>query len=102
MNVIKLPAIFRNFFFVTTLIFVLWMCFLDTNDVYTQYLRQERLQKLEHDKVYYNRKIKEVSREYQNLFDRPAVLEKFAREKYYLAKPKEDVFVIVEDTTKKL
>jgi len=76
------------------------MLFLDTNDFITQSMRRERLLKLKRDKVYYEQKIKEISRQYQGLFNSEEALEKFAREKYYLAKPKEDVFVIVPDSAK--
>lgn len=96
----KLPKIFRNFYFIVSLFFVLWLCFLDSNDLITQSIRRERLQKLKSDKLYYEQKIKEISRDYQGLFNSEEALEKFAREKYYLAKPKEDVFVIVQDTSK--
>ena len=96
----KLPKIFKNFYFIGSLVFILWLSFLDSNDLITQSMRRERLQKLKADKLYYEKKIKEISRDYQGLFNSEEALEKFAREKYYLAKPKEDVFVIVHDTSK--
>jgi len=96
----KIPTIFRNFYFIASVVFILWMLFLDTNDFITQSMRRERLLKLKRDKVYYEQKIKEISRQYQGLFNSEEALEKFAREKYYLAKPKEDVFVIVPDSAK--
>lgn len=97
----KIPPLLKNFYFIVSVVFVLWMLFLDSNDLMTQSSRRERLQKLKHDKVYYEQKIKEISRDYQGLFNSEEALEKFAREKYYLAKPKEDVFVIVTDSTQK-
>jgi cell division protein FtsB len=98
---ISLPSIFKNFYFLVSVGFILWVLFLDSNDLITQSMRRERLQKLKQDKVYYEKKIKEISRDYQGLFNSEEALEKFAREKYYLAKPKEDVFVIVVDSTQK-
>ena len=97
----KITKIFKNFYFIATVVFIFWMFFLDSNDLVTQSMRQDRLKKLKDDKVYYEQKIKEISREYQGLFNNDELLEKFAREKYYLARPKEDVFVIVKDSTKK-
>ena len=97
----KITKIFKNFYFIATVVFIFWMFFLDSNDLVTQSMRQDRLKKLKDDKVYYEQKIKEISREYQGLLNNDELLEKFAREKYYLARPKEDVFVIVKDSTKK-
>ncbi len=94
----RVPPVFRNFYFIATVIFIFWMIWLDANDFITQSMRRDRLQKLKQDKVYYDQKIKEISREYQGLFNSNEALEKFAREKYYLAKPKEDIFVIVDST----
>lgn len=97
----KIPKIFKNFYLIAFVIFVVWIAFLDNNDLITQSMRRERLQKLKNDKTYYEQKIKEISRDYQGLFNSEEALEKFAREKYYLAKPKEDVFVIVKDSVQK-
>lgn len=97
----KISKIFKSFYFIATIVFLLWIAFLDSNDLITQSMRRERLQKLKGDKIYYEQKIKEISRNYQGLFNSEEALEKFAREKYYLAKAKEDVFVIVQDSTTK-
>jgi cell division protein DivIC len=97
---IKVPRIFRNFYFVTALVFILWLCLLDTNDLITQYTRKQRLEKLKEEKAYYSKEINRIEKAHQDAFDKPAVIEKIAREKYLLKKLKEEVYVIEEDTTK--
>ena len=67
------------------------MVFFDRSDILTQWRLQNSVEKLEEDKVYYSKKIKEAQ---QERLDLEVNKEKFAREKYYLQKQNEDVFII--------
>jgi cell division protein DivIC len=58
-------------------------------------LKSKRVE-LEKEKKYYEEKISEVKNEREALLNSDELLEKFAREKYFLKKESEDVFVIVE------
>lgn len=92
----RIPKIFRNFYFLFSVGFFIWMLFFDVNDFVSQYeLRQKRAE-LEDEKAYYTAKIEEVKQDKAELMSRPALLEKFAREKYLMKKPNEDVFIVVE------
>ncbi|MCU0447763.1 MAG: septum formation initiator family protein [Microscillaceae bacterium] len=94
---LKLPPILRNFYLLTGLGFLLWIFFLDSNDLITQYNRQERLKNLQKTKVFYEKRIKEIQADRQELSRNLQIFEKFARERHYFKKPKEDVFVIELD-----
>ena len=96
----KMPKFFRSFYFVVGLIFIIWMAFFDINDVYTQYQRREKLKQLQRDKVFYTKGIKDIKEERSKLSTDPKKLEKFAREKYFLKKKGEDVYVILEEKEK--
>lgn len=96
MKQLKLPAFTKNFYFLVTLLFGLWMLFFDANDFITQYNRGEKLKKLKANERYYTKGIRKIERERKELATSKEKLERFAREKYYLKKPKEDVYVIVE------
>ncbi len=87
----------RNFFFLTGVFFLLWMTFFDSNDIYSQYTLKKKLNALERDKMYYQGKIVEVKQDREALLSDEALLEKFAREKYLMKKPSEDIYVIVEE-----
>jgi len=93
----KLPRYTRNFYFLTGAFFLIWMLFIDTNDFFTQYKLRNKLKTLENEKAYYQEKIKEVKKEREELMSNDELLEKFAREKYYMKKETEDLFVIVEE-----
>jgi cell division protein FtsB len=56
-----------------------------------------KLSELEEEKVYYQEKIEEVKKEKEELFSDNDKLEKFAREKYLMKKPNEDVYILKKE-----
>ncbi len=93
----KFLPLTKNFFFITGILFLFWMMFLDSNDIYTQYKLSKKLQALDNEKEYYLQKIEEVKNEREQLLTNEEMLEKFAREKYLMKKEAEDLYVIVEE-----
>ena len=73
------------------------MLFFDSNDFLSEYQMHSKVQELEKDKRFYLEKIEEVKKDRRELVSNPKLLEKFAREKYLMKKPSEDVYVIVEE-----
>lgn len=92
----KLPAFTKNFYFITALVFVFWMLFFDSNDLLTQYRLNKKLNDLENEKAYFEEKIAEVKQDREELLSNKDLLEKFARENYFMKKENEDLFIIVE------
>lgn len=92
-----LPAlrVLRNFYFLTGVAFVAWMVVFDANDVGKQYDMYRKWQELRAEKTYYQANIETVKSDRAELLSSPALLEKFAREKYLMKRPGEDVFVLV-------
>ncbi len=88
----------RNKYFVSAVVFVVWISFFDRNDLITQYDRKKELEKLETSKNYYQAEITSTKKELSDLSNNPEVLEKIAREKFFLKRPNEEVFII-EDST---
>ncbi len=92
----KIPRITRNKYFLFTICFLLWMVFLDSNDIRTQIRLTKQLHELEQEKEFYEKKIETVKKDRQELLSNDKLLEKFAREKYLMKKPSEDIYVIVQ------
>ena len=80
------------------MLFIFWMLFLDSNDLYTQNRLSRQLKTLNREKEFYQQKIEEVKQEREQLLTNTEALEKFAREKYLMKKESEDLYVIVEDS----
>jgi cell division protein DivIC len=91
------PPLLRNFYFVAGSLFVFWMVFLDTNNLRRQFELSRKYVNLREEQRYYQEKIEEVKQDREELFSDPRMLEKFAREKYLMRKPTEDVFVLVPE-----
>jgi len=90
----KLPPFLKNFYIVGIILFVIWMTFFDSNDWINRFRMSSKLKSLKNEKKYYEEKIKEVEKDKKELMGNEQLLEKFAREKYLMKKPGEDLFII--------
>ena len=70
------------------------MVFFDSNDLIMQFRLRRKLKSLEEQKVYYLKKIEEVKKDREELFGNSESLEKYAREKYFMRRKGEDVYII--------
>ncbi|GEO10279.1 FtsB family cell division protein [Segetibacter aerophilus] len=93
--------VLRNKYISSVIVFVVWILFFDRNDLWTQWDRKHELQKLETSKTFYEQEIATTKKDLMDLNNNPAVLEKFAREKFYLKKPSEEIFIIDDSTQEK-
>lgn len=62
---------------------------------YIRYRREYNKIKKQHD--YYKSETERISREYNEVFGSEESIEKFAREKYFMKKDSEDVFIVVPE-----
>jgi len=93
----NLPPYTRTFYFLFSFFFLIWMLFLDSNDVFTQLMLRRKLNDLESQKEYYLERIQEVQQDREELLSDSELLEKFARERYMMKKPTEDLYIIVAE-----
>lgn len=90
----RIPKPLRSRYVIVTILFLIWMVFFDKHDVFTQWHLSKTKAKLEMENEYFENKIGEVR---QDRMDLEQNVEKFAREKYFMKRPNEEVFVIVEE-----
>ncbi len=76
--------------------FLVWMLFFDEKDYFTQRKRKAELQKIESKIEFYKAEIAKTRTQVDALDNDPASLEKFAREKFFMKRDNEDVFVVEE------
>jgi cell division protein DivIC len=89
----KIPNWLKNRYAFSMFAFIIWVSFIDQNDILTQYSYHAELSILEGEKEYFENAIKKTSKELYDLTENPATLEKFARENYFMKKENEEVFV---------
>ena len=95
-----IPSWLKNKYLLTAVGFTVWILFFDSRDLITSHFRERsELQKLEKSKRYYEQQIAATKQELDQLKTNPAVLEKYAREKYLMKRDNEDLFLVREDNT---
>ncbi|HNY03382.1 MAG TPA: septum formation inhibitor [Bacteroidales bacterium] len=90
--------IITNKYLLTTVAFVVWMVFFDSNNLLTRNKLQEKLDGLNVEKQFYLQEIKKDSIQMDRLLSDSSQLEKYAREHYLMKKDKEDVFLVIDTT----
>lgn len=81
--------------------FVVWMMFFDRNDMISQYEYRTEVNKLRLEKDFYVTETASVKKDLAELDSNLNTIEKFAREKYFMKKDNEDIFIIVKGEEKK-
>jgi cell division protein FtsB len=72
------------------------MIFIDSNSLIIHYRLTKKLWDLEEQKEYYQDKRTQIKAEREELLSNAELLEKFARERYLMKKPTEDLYVVIE------
>ena len=75
------------------LFFGAWMLFLDNYSYFDHRLLNNEIEELENNKKYYQDEIKKDKQNIKQLKN-PDQIEKYAREKYYMKKDSEDIYII--------
>ena len=91
----KIPALFRNKYILTIIIFVVWVLLLDSNNLIARYKEMRELNKLETESEHYIKRIEVDRQKLHELKTDNHNLEKFAREQYRMKKPDEDLYIIL-------
>lgn len=89
--------ILSNKFVIASVVFAAWILFFDENSISSHLRDRQQLSDLMQQKAYYEERIEADKEKFEELHKGKAELEKFAREQYYMSKPDEDVFIVVEE-----
>jgi cell division protein FtsB len=84
-------SILTNKFVLTSVIFLVWVTFFDKNRVITQIKLKNTVERLEGEREYYREKIAEAK---LDRIDIEVNKEKYARERYFMHLPDEEVYII--------
>lgn len=75
------------------LFFGSWMIFLDNYSYFDHLILNNQIEELEENKAYYQEEIKKDEKQIKML-QNPEQIEKYAREKYFMKKDSEDIYII--------
>ncbi len=82
-----------NRFVLVTLFFLVWLIFFDTYSFFDHNEIDKEIEKLKANKNYYSSEIKQDEEKIKQL-RRAEEVEKYAREKYYMKRENEDIYII--------
>lgn len=75
------------------LFFIVWMLFLDNYSYFDHRILDQQINELEENKRYYQDEIAKDEQSIKKL-NNPGQTERYAREKYYMKKDSEDIYII--------
>ena len=93
----KILNLIKKTYVIIILFFVIWMTFFDTNSLLMHFELNEKIKKLENQKIYYQNEIK-IDRASINEIESDSGIEKYAREKLFMKKENEEIFLIEFDS----
>ena len=87
-------TIFLNKYFITGFAFLIYMLFFDQHALLNHLRANSKITESLVQKEYYQNKIDSDRKELDQLLNNPEEIERIAREKYFMRKKDEDVFII--------
>ncbi len=89
----KFFKLFSNIYIITSLIFFIWIFFIDSNSILVNLKLKKEINELIDRKEVLERQI-EVDKKIISNLKNPDSLEKYAREKLYMKKDNEEIYII--------
>lgn len=91
----RIPPFLKNKFLLVGVVFVVWIVFIDRNNLISQFRLQKQLKKVKSEAKYLLRETEKDSAALHELLSDSMAMEKVAREKYLMKRDSEDIFIIV-------
>lgn len=90
----KIPPVFKNKYLLTGVVFLILIVFIDRNNLISQFKLRRQLNNLKKQEQFYREETRRDSIEYQKLVSDTAEMERVGREKYFMKRDSEDIYII--------
>ena len=97
----RIPSWLTNKYLLAGTFFIVWMFFFDPKDIHSDLSRRAKLKDLQKSEQHLAQEITETQEELKQLKTNAKTIEKYAREKYFMKKDNEDLFIIPSSETSK-
>ena len=85
----------KNFYVITSIIFLFFILIFDSYNIFIQWQLKNAKTELEKSKAYYMEAVKKIQIQNKRLMSDDEELERIAREKFYMKKDNEEIFVVI-------
>ncbi len=92
----KIPSVFKNKIFYILFIYFIYLLFFNQYNLFSQFKLFKELRELKKEEVFYTDMIRDIKEEQKEIFKNKSTLEQFAREKYWMKRDSEDVYIFVK------
>ncbi|MGB0869156.1 MAG: FtsB family cell division protein [Flavobacteriales bacterium] len=96
LNRLPIPNILKNKYVLVSILFVIWIAFIDQNSILTHIKLSNDIKEIKKDIEFYNKEIK-IDKKILNNLESKNTYERIAREQYLMKRENEDVFVIKKE-----
>ena len=86
---------FKNFYVITSIIFLFFILIFDSYNIFKQWQLKNAKTELEKSKAYYMEAVQKIQIQNKRLMNDDEELERIAREKFYMKKDNEEIFVVI-------
>lgn len=90
---IQIPYVKKKFYLIASVCFIIWMLFIDPNNLSSQYHSYRELKEEKKKVQFYKENISGLKNKKKQISEK-GELERYAREKFYMKKKSEDVFIM--------
>ncbi len=98
MSLFKKYPILKSRYVYVGLAFLIWIVFLDQNNLFQQYKTYQEMQRMNQKEAFLDSEIVKNRELVDRLNSSPEELEKYAREEYWMKKEGEDLYIILPDS----
>ena len=98
----KIPDIFKNKYFIVGFLFIIWISFLDENNLVSLNQQMNTLEDKQEIIDSLENEISKMENKLERLNNDQKELEKFARENFLMKKDNEDIIIIKEEENKEI
>lgn len=92
----KIPSLFKNKLFYISFAYLIYLIFFNQYNLLSQIKLYKELRTLKKEEKYYSQLINDIKLETKQIFENEQSLEQFAREKYWMKKDSEEVYIVVK------
>ena len=92
----KIPGILKSKIFYIVVAYLIYLLFFNQYNLISQYNLIKELRQLSEEEKFYEKSIVDIKEQQEAIFRNGTSIEKFAREKYWMKKDSEDIYIFVQ------